>query len=113
MTFNPSAGQWGNEVGNSARPTVHLLTGNPTTGYDTTQLGRAIGYARGVLRLECGRTEVKVNANPGPWSYESKAATAIRDLKAWFQYLGEPGITVNNVLDAKAYELLDVCVAFG
>lgn len=106
MAFNPSQGQWGNEVGNSARPTVYYITGNATSGNDSTQLGRAIGYARGVLRLECGRTEISVAANPGPWSYTYAVGEAIRDLKSFF------GVPVNNVLDAKAYELLDVVVLF-
>jgi hypothetical protein len=107
MPFNPSQGQWGNEVGNSARPIVYLITGRNTSGTDATQLGRAIGYARGVLRLECGRTEISVAPNPGPWVYDTATATAIRDLKTFF---GVPN--PNNVLDAKAYELLDVCVIF-
>lgn len=107
MPFNPSAGQWGNEVGNPNRPNVYVITGHATSDYDSTQLGRAIGYARGVLRLECGRTEISVAANPGPWSYTYAVGEAIKDLKSFF------GVPVNSVLDAKAYELLDVCVIFG
>ena len=112
MPFNPSQGQWGNEVGNSARPNVYVITGHATSGNDTTQLGRAIGYARGVLRLECGRTDISCAANPGPWSYTYSVGQAIYDLKAWFLANGASGFTANTVLDATAYELLDVCVIF-
>ena len=107
MPFNPSQGQWGNEVGNSARPTVYLIASHATAGYDSTQLGRAIGYARGVLRIECGRTEIAVAANPGPWAYTTAVGQAIKDLKTFF---GVPN--PNTTLDAKAYELLDVVVLF-
>jgi len=108
MAFNPSAGQWGNEVGNSARPTVSVATGGmpAPAGTDASQLGRAIGYARGVLRLECGRTDISCAANPGPWSYTASVGNAIGDLKVFFGY------PRNTQLNALAYELLDVCVIF-
>lgn len=44
---------------------------------------------------------------PGPWSYTSTVGQAIKDLKTVF---GVPN--PNTALDAKAYELLDVCVLF-
>ena len=108
MAFNPSAGQWGNEVGNSARPTVYAPSGAmpAPAGTDASQLGRAIGYARGVLRIECGRNTITVAANPGPWSYTQSVGAAISDLKAFFGY------PRSTTLDPLAYELLDVCVIF-
>ena len=108
MAFNPSAAQWGNEVGNSARPTVSVAAGAmpAPAGTDASQLGRAIGYARGVLRHECGRTTIAVAVNPGPWSYTASVGTAIADLKEFFGY------PRNTQLNALAYELLDVCVIF-
>lgn len=106
MAFNPSQQQWGNEVGNSARPTVYAPVGgqNSPSGTYSVQLGRAIGYARGVLRFECGRTTIAVPVNPGPASYSAQVGTAIADLKEFFGY------PRSTTLDALAYELLDVCV---
>lgn len=111
-TFDPANGYWGSEVGNPNRPTLTYLTGHSPSGTDATQLGRAIGYARGVLRRECGHTEVSVAAVPGPWTYTLTVANAMRDLKQWFHDNGDPTIVVNGVCDAKGYELLDVCVLF-
>lgn len=111
-TFDPANGYWGSEVENPNRPTVYLITGRNTSGDIYSQTGRAIGYARGVLRRECGHTEVGCAAVPGPWSYNGTVAAAIQSLKQWFHDNGDLTIAVNNILDAKAYELLDVCVLF-
>lgn len=58
VAFNPSQGDWGNEVGNSARPSLYVITGHNMTGMSSTQQGRAIGYACGVMRLLYGITSV-------------------------------------------------------
>lgn len=105
-TFDPANGYWGSEVGNPNRPTVHVITGHATSGYDTSPTGRAIGYARGVLRRKCGRTDISVRALPGPWSYTYAVGQAIYDLKFIF------GLSPDRVLDDEAYGLLDYCVAF-
>lgn len=112
-TFDPANGYWGSEVGNPNRPTVFLITGHATSGYDSTQLGRAIGYARGVLRRLYGFTNVTVPAVPGPYSYTLAVAGRIRDIKQWFHDNADSSIVVNDVLDAKGYELLDVKVYFS
>ena len=108
MAFNPSQQQWGNEVGNPNRPTIIAPTGgqNSPSGTYASQLGRSCGYARGVLRFECGRSDITVPANPGPASYSAQVGAAISDLKAFFGY------PRSTTLDALAYELLDVCVIF-
>lgn len=109
MAFNPSQQQWGNEVGNPNRPTIYAPTGgqNSPSGTYSSQLGRSCGYARGVLRFKCGRTELSVPANPGPASYSAAVGAAISDLRDFFGY------SRSTTLDAISYECLDVCVIFG
>lgn len=104
MTFNPSAGQWDNVPANPNRPTsVTFHADHPSAGYDSTWLGKTIGYARGVMNLLAGHP-MPVHANPGPWAYTWDVASAINDLRLYLSYPG------GTQLDATSLLCLDVVV---
>jgi hypothetical protein len=111
--YDPSHDVYGTIPGAPNRTVLNHTTDKSTSGDINSFTGQCVGYALGVLHFHCGRTSIPVAANPGPWAYTQAAASAIHDLKAWYQALGVPGITVNEVCDAKAYELLDVSLLYN
>ena len=60
-----------------------------------------VGYVMAVLRCACGRTEINIHANPGPWYFNSTVKTAVRDFQAFF------GLTVDGIVGPQTRPVLN------
>lgn len=68
--------------------------------------GPYVGYAQGVLRCKCGRTEISVRNNP-PWNFDAPTAYAVVDLQNFF------GISpANGVVNAATWGVIDYLAVY-
>lgn len=94
-TFNPSNCQWG------TYPVVSKATVS-IGSYNNT-----CGYLMGVLRCKCGRTEITVHANPGPWYFNGVTMYAVKDLQRMF------GLTVDGIVGPQTWPVVDYLAVYG